>query len=394
MASSSSLPEAEADAGWPQLVEFLTMAGLKPAVFERTLTQFAAEDITNLTALRRSFPTLKLTAYQRAYIGDALNSTLRVGGPQQLPAPLPLVAFNVSVSFKKQEVTVRLALTGEDYGNRPVKALLPHLDLLAAQHLSGAYKIIGLLLDDGQLANGQSLRAQAVPVGCRLVAAVEEMSLVHALAAGKAKAAPRMVAPTQPAPPKPMPERASDGKFKLGSAATYTGQKPGPNPDKPKVDKSTKPPLWVVGSAIVVSGKDVSARMDAMAAKVEAAGGKPAAGEGAGRGIWCEPCRKLQPLAKAFELFPWNKHVDTDKHKAAARMYAALQPAHPQEPPPQVETSQEPSPQEPSPQPCEAEFGSEGWLAVRTVQWRTRGREMRAVRVVRQRASESELCPL
>ena len=203
--SSSSLPEAEADAGWPQLVEFLSMVGLRPAVFERTLTELAAEDITNLPALRSSWSALqqKLTAGQRAFIGQALTSTPSVGGPQQLHVELPPVAFNVHVIFKKQEVTVHLALPGEDYGNQPVKALLPQLNVLAAQHLSGAYKIFGLLFDGGKLANGQSLRAQGVPLGSELAAAVEELSLVHALAAGKAKV-PK-AAPSQPAPPKAMP---------------------------------------------------------------------------------------------------------------------------------------------------------------------------------------------
>ena len=48
---------------------------------------------------------------------------------------MPPVAFNVAVSFKKQVVTVRLALPGEDYGGKPLKALLPQLDVLAAQHV-------------------------------------------------------------------------------------------------------------------------------------------------------------------------------------------------------------------------------------------------------------------
>lgn len=44
------------------------------------------------------------------------------------------MAFNVVISFKKQEEVVRLALPGEDYGGKPLKALLPQLDVLAAQH--------------------------------------------------------------------------------------------------------------------------------------------------------------------------------------------------------------------------------------------------------------------
>ena len=70
--------------------------------------------------------------------------------------------------------------------------------------------------------------------------------------------------------------------------------------------------------------------MDKMAKKVEVAGGVPAAGDGAGTAIWCVPCGKLQPLAKAFDLFPWNKHVGTEAHKGSARMRGALQAAPPQ----------------------------------------------------------------
>ena len=77
-------------------------------------------------------------------------------------------------------------------------------------------------------------------------------------------------------------------------------------------------------SAIMIGDADAGARMDAMAAKVEADGGVPAAGDGAGRGIWCVSCSKLQPLAKAFDFFPWNKHVTSDKHKGAARLRGAL----------------------------------------------------------------------
>ena len=93
----------------------------------------------------------------------------------------------------------------------------------------------------------------------------------------------------------------------------------------------------------MLDGSEAGARMDKMAKKVEVAGGVPAAGDGAGTAIWCVPCGKLQPLAKAFDLFPWNKHVGTEAHKGSARMRGALQAA-----PPQV-----------------LEFGSADWLAVR-----------------------------
>ena len=91
-------------------------------------------------------------------------------------------------------------------------------------------------------------------------------------------------------------------------------------------------------------------------AKVTADGGIPVA-DGKGRCIWCVPCSIQQPLARAFELQAWTKHVSTKKHKAAARFRGALQPAPPQE----------------------LEFGSAGWLAARMSQWR----EMRKVRVAR-----------
>lgn len=226
---------------------------------------------------------------------------------------------------------------------------------------STAFKIVGLCVSGARLFSEKSLREQGVTPASELTAVVEEMSLVHALAAGKAKAAPPKAAPAQPAPPKPMPERGAGGKFKLGSAATHTGQKRGPKGDGPKVDKRAKPALWEVGSALVLNGSDASTRMDVMAAKVEKDGGVPVAGDGAGRGIWCAPCAKLQPLAKEFDLYPWNKHVRSETHKCAARLRGALQPAPPQA----------------------LEFGSEGWLAARMAQWR----EVRKVRVARRRAA-------
>ena len=356
---------ASADPGWPHLVDFLSVAGVKDGPLEGTLDLLAAEDVTDLDTLRHCFSVLapRLKIGTRAKIGDALKSTAPVSLPQnsqaeQPPLPLPPVAFNVNIAFKKQEVTVRFALPGEDYAGKPVKALLPQLELLAAQQLSGAYKIIGIRMDGAMLALEKTLRDQGVPLGGVLSAAVTEMSLVHALAAGKAKAAPPKPAVPKPAPP--MPKRKPDGKFMAGSAATFTGQKPGPKADAPKVDKRTKPPLWTVGGAIMIGDADAGARMDAMAAKVEAKGGVPAAGDGAGHGIWCVSCSKLQPLAKAFDLFPWNKHVTSDKHKGAARLRGALKPASTKEP---------------------KAHGSTGWLAEQQAQWR----ELRAVRVARRR---------
>lgn len=374
MATSSARGEAEADPGWPQLVEFLGAAGVKDGPLDRTLTLLATEDVTNLTLLRSVFSILspQLKIGTRVAIGDALAATPSVGGPRaQQQAPLPPVAFNVVISFKKQEETIRLALPGEDYGGKPMKALLPQLDVLAMQHVPGAYKIVGLCVGGARLAAEKALCEQGVTPASTLTAVVEEMGLVHALAAGKAKAVPKAAPaqPLQPAPPKPIPERAADGKFKLGSGATYTGQKRGPKGDGPKVDKRAKPPLWVVGSTLALNGTDAGARMDAMAAKVEKAGGVPVAGDGAGRGIWCAACGKLQPLAKEFDLFPWNKHVGSEKHKGAARLRGALQPVAPQ----RLEWDGSADWLEANPD----------WLKARQVQWR----EMRAVRVARRRAA-------
>ena len=56
-------------------------------------------------------------------------------------AALPPVIFSVTISFKQQQATVRLALPGEDYAGKPLEALLPQLELLSTQHICGAYKI-------------------------------------------------------------------------------------------------------------------------------------------------------------------------------------------------------------------------------------------------------------
>ena len=114
-----------------------------------------------------------------------------------------------------------------------------------------------------------------------------------------------------------------------------------------------------MGGELLLDGADAGARMDVMAAKVAAAGGVPAAGDGAGRAIWCVACGKLQPLHHAFDVYAWNVHVGRDAHKNAARLRCVLQP-----PPPRA-----------------LEFGSADWLEARMAQWR----EMRAVRVARRR---------
>ena len=168
------------DPGWPELVEFLTVAGLKDGPLERVLVQLTAEDVTSIGVLRSCFSALapKLKAGARTCIRDALAAT---------PALLLPVAFNVVVSFKQQEATMRLALPDEDYVGKMVKHLLPQLDMMAAQNLSGAFKTTGLSFDGAQLALDKALREQRVPQGSVLTAFVEEMNPVHALASKKAK---------------------------------------------------------------------------------------------------------------------------------------------------------------------------------------------------------------
>mgnify|MGYP007045153654 CR=1 FL=1 len=57
---------------------------------------------------------------------------------------------------------MRLALPGEDFSGKPLKALLPQLVMLATQHVSGAYKVVGLCFDGGRLDLDKTLRAQGV----------------------------------------------------------------------------------------------------------------------------------------------------------------------------------------------------------------------------------------
>ena len=171
------------------------------------------------------------------------------------------------------------------------------------------------------LDNAKPLRAQGVTARSVLAAVVKVTNPVHAAAAGKAHMPalppkpvplPQSVPPLEPPPVPPQQQ---------GSAETHTGQKRGPTPGAPKMDKSAKrikPPLWETGSKISIDGVDAGARMDKMANKVAADGGVPAA-DGVGRGIWCVPCAKLQPLARSFELQAWCKHADTEKHKARSR---------------------------------------------------------------------------
>ena len=69
----ASRAEAEADPGWLELIEFLSVAGLKDDLLQRTLAQLAAHDVTNLVMLRCSFSALAtdLKAGTRTKISNA-----------------------------------------------------------------------------------------------------------------------------------------------------------------------------------------------------------------------------------------------------------------------------------------------------------------------------------
>ena len=84
IAGMGSRAEAEADPGWSQLVEFLSVAGLKDGSLERALALLAANDVTDLVTLRRSFTSLasELRKGPRALISNALAATRAVRGPQ------------------------------------------------------------------------------------------------------------------------------------------------------------------------------------------------------------------------------------------------------------------------------------------------------------------------
>ena len=357
--------EAEADPGWSELVEFLSVAGLREAILDRALTVLASADVSNVGLLRMCFadlaPHLKMGT--RKVIGDALAATPSVGGSQQPrveqpAAALPPVAFNVSVSFKNQEVTVRFALPGEDYSSKPIKALLPQLNVLSTQHISGEYQIIGLSANGARLDATKPLRAQGVPPGGALTAVVEQMNAVFARAAGKAKAPPPMPAPAPP--PEPHAPPASAQPPQQGDATTHKGAKRGPKADQPIVNKREKPSLWTLGS-----GGDLGPRMDKMAEKVAKDGGVPVA-DGEGRAIWCEPCGKRRALGRPFELQNWRSHCGEPGHVAAVALRASLQPApvSAPEPAPEPESAPQPAPE------AEVVYGSAPWLAARMAQWR------------------------
>ena len=54
------------------------------------------------------------------------------------------MAFDITITFNKQTACVRVALTGEDYSDKPLKALLAQINVHAANEVSGAYTIVGL----------------------------------------------------------------------------------------------------------------------------------------------------------------------------------------------------------------------------------------------------------
>ena len=94
-------------------------------------------------------------------ISNALAATRAVGGPQQprveqLRAPLPPVAFDITITFNKQTACVRVALTGEDYSDKPLKALLAQINVHAANEVSGAYTIVGLSQGGARLDSGKA----------------------------------------------------------------------------------------------------------------------------------------------------------------------------------------------------------------------------------------------
>jgi len=87
-------------------------------------------------------------------------------------------------------------------------------------------------------------------------------------------------------------------------------------------DKRQPPELWSTGSAFLdgngANGRDLTTRARRMADKVEPEHGWPVA-DGCGCAIWCNACKKLQPLGRAFELANWNTHVKRKSHTDAVR---------------------------------------------------------------------------
>ena len=122
------------------------------------------------------------------------------------------------------------------------------------------------------------------------------------------------------------------------------------------MDKRVKPALWKPGTPFtLLNGADATARMARMAASVAGDCGVPA-DDGCGQGVWCEACRKLQPLPKPFDLQNWRTHTMRNAHKQAAALQRSLASAVPAPP----------------------DLWSAEWLVMRQREWRAR-REQRLV---------------
>ena len=83
-------------------------------------------------------------------------------------------------------------------------------------------------------------------------------------------------------------------------------------------EKRMKPVLWDHHNDFLdADGGDLTVRAKQLAAKVVRQYGWPAV-DGRGRVVWCEACKKVQPLHKEFDTWAWNKHVRSSAHKKAA----------------------------------------------------------------------------
>ena len=82
-------------------------------------------------------------------------------------------------------------------------------------------------------------------------------------------------------------------------------------------EKRMKPVLWDHHNSFLdANGGDLTIRAEQLAAKIESQYGWPAA-DGRGRAVWCEACKKVQPLHREFDAWAWNKHVTSQAHKKA-----------------------------------------------------------------------------
>ena len=337
--------------GRAQLVQFLEGAGVSGGALDRVLAVLDGEDVSDLSLLRCSFAELesRLKIGPRNLIRAALSAPPPEAKMEQEPVESrrPVYAFNVVVTFKEQTTTVRLTVPQDQYELRLVSTHLEELNSLATQHLKGSYKIVGVKLDGAALDLKKSLHAQAVQPGVRLEASVQAISVIFARAAGKLSTA--VTPPPAEARVAPPPASMSASWPAQREAATHSGQKRGPRQDRDeKVDKRVKPALWKVGTPFeLLNGTDATARMARMAAAVADNCGVPVA-DGCGKGVWCEACRKLQPLAKPFDRQNWRTHTLRRKHTAAAQLHRTLAAAARSVP----------------------EIWSDEWLAMRQGEWR------------------------